>query len=147
MKKLLDAIIAKGRQEDMECLRDIFLSLVRDKKEHDPMWYKGIVYKLHIMAYGGHLTEHEAHKWVDKMENKEGSTGGHWTYEQTESVRQQFAPELDPCDFYAVLNMEYSDYFDERYDDMYYIKRAKDFLNDKDAAPGKALRYYLYIVQ
>lgn len=44
---------------------------------------------------------------------------------------------------YYVLNMERSDYYKADEAPQYYVERALDFLNDKDAPEGKAKRYYV----
>lgn len=46
-------------------------------------------------------------------------------------------------DLYYVLNMERSDYYKADEAPQYYVERALDFLNDKDAPEGKAKRYYV----
>lgn len=56
------------------------------------------------------------------------------------------APNLDHCDFYAVLNMIYSDYYSTKFDTANYIELAKDFIEDKDAEKGKVLKYYMFLV-
>ena len=76
------------------------------------------------------------------MQNKDGTTGEHWSYEQTSPLAEQY----DKWDFYAVLNMIYSDYYNPRFDTNTYISLAKDWLNDKDVGSGKTLRYYMYVV-
>ena len=60
---------------------------------------------------------------------------------------------LNPSEFYAALNMIYSDFspvakkhgLGGSLD--FYVDMAKAFLNDKDAAPGKISNYYNYIVK
>lgn len=146
-KKTLNEIIKKGNKEDMDKLGDSFVEMVYALKETDPIKYKSIKYDMHKMAYGEHLTEEQARHWVDSMENADGTTGEHWTYEQTETVRKQYAPDTNPCDFYAVLNMVYSDYYNPRFDTSNYIELAKDWINDKDVPAGKTLKYYMFVVK
>ena len=143
----MDTIIEKGDKHDMDMLGDMFVSMVEKLKDSDPMEYKKAVYKMQVMANGGHLTHDQAKCWVDYMENKDGTKGGHWTYEQTEDVRKQYAPNVMGCDFYAVLNMMYSDYYSSKFDTATYIQLAKDWLMDKDVPMGKTLRYYLFVVK
>lgn len=73
--------------------------------------------------------------------------GGHWTWEETENIRQQYAPETDASDFYATISMMYSDYYNPRFDTTTYAQLAKDWLDDKDVGGNKTLKYYMYIVK
>ena len=44
------------------------------------------------------------------------------------------------------LNLIYSDYYHEKFDNTIYYQLAKDFITDKDAVRDKVLAYYMYIV-
>lgn len=98
------------------------------------------------------LTRETAEAWVAKMENADGSTGAHWTLEQTKQLQAQKGIGLDPIKFWVAMNMMYSDYFlaadkagigtPDFYADM-----AKAFLVDKDSKPDKLDRYYCAIVK
>lgn len=98
------------------------------------------------------LTKSEVMAWVGAMENADGTTGPHWTMDQTEQVRKQRSIDCDPLAFYAAMNMMYSDYCKavEKAGassvDLY-AYMAKAFLDDKDAQPGKLERYYNYIAK
>ena len=99
----------------------------------------------------GMLDEHTAREWVDGMENEDGTTGPHWTMEQTKSVAAQRGITCDPVEFWAAMNMVYSDYCGvakklnvNNLD--FYICMATAFLDDKDAGEGKMMRYYRHIV-
>ena len=100
----------------------------------------------------GHtLTEREAKEWTAKMRNADGTVGPHWDLDQVKTVMQQRGVDVDLPDFYAVLNMIYSDYSEvakhlgiSNID--FYVGMAKAFLDDKDADPGKAARYYAGVV-
>lgn len=96
------------------------------------------------------LTRQAAEQWVSNMENVDGSTGGQWTMEQTEQVRKQRGFDLDPVQFWATMNMMYSDYFvvakkngTNTVD--FYADMSRAFLDDKDAKPHKLARYVEYI--
>lgn len=147
IKRMMDKIIDNNKKEDMEDLGDIFVDMVYMLKHSDKEKYKDIKYKMYKMAYGDHLNEELAHKWVSEMQNKDGTVGEHWTYEQTEQVRKQYAPELNACDFYAILNMSYSDFYSEHFKTEDYISLTKDWLNDKDGSSCKALKYYIFVVK
>lgn len=143
IKKMLNTIIAKNKVEDMEDLSDIFEELFSNVKHRDDRTYKDIKYRLHKMAYGEHLTKEMAEHWVASMENKDGTIGAHWSFEQT----SQYATSYDKNDWYAVMNMMYSDYYNQTFDTTNYIKMAKDWMDDKDVREGKTLRYYLFVVK
>lgn len=140
-------IIEKGKAADMETLEDLFNEVVEDLRESDKELYCDILYKIHKIAYGGHLGEDLAKKWVSCMENKDGTKGGHWSWEETESVRKQYASQQEPSDFYAVVNMIYSDYYNPRFDTATYAQLAIDWLDDKDVGGCKTLKYYMKVVK
>lgn len=146
-KKILDTITHTQDKHKMDELGDMFINLVNDLKEADKTKYEMISYKLHKLAYGDHLSEEQAHCWVDNMQNKDGTTGEHWSYEQTESVRASYGIDANACDFYAVMNMVYSDDYEPQFALEDYVKLAKNFIMDKDAPEDKVLRYYSYIVK
>ena len=143
IKEMIHAIVEHGRPEDMDCLSEILTDLIYDLKHTDRGYYHAIEYKLHTMAYGEHLTEDMAKDWVAHMSNKDGSCGEHWTMEQT----NQYAGQHHHADFYAVLNMMYSDYYSSKFTTEEYVHLANDWLNDKDVPYGKTLRYYMYVVK
>ena len=76
------------------------------------------------------------------MENKDGTKGQHWSVDQT----SQYAGEFNKWDWYAVMNMMYSDYYNQKFDTNTYVELAKDWLNDKDVGYGKTLKYYMLVV-
>ena len=61
--------------------------------------------------------------------------------------------ECDPAEFWAALNMIYSDYvkvakkFNVGSNIDFYVDMAKAFLDDKDAGPDKLAKYYQYVVR
>ena len=81
------------------------------------------------------------------MVNADGTKGCHWTLEQTQDVAKQRNINCDPNDFWAVMNMMYSDYCQvakrQSVDTPgFYADMAKAFLEDTDAADGKAYLYW-----
>lgn len=142
-RELIDEIIKNGSNEDMECLRKILIELIDELKYTDHDKYKKIEYKLYKRVYGEHLDEELARKWVANMDNKDGSKGGHWTMEQTNTL----AGNHNKYDFYAVLNMMYSDYYNPKFDTNTYVELAKDWLDDADVGDEKTLKYYMKIVR
>ena len=143
IKEMIHAIVEHGRPEDMDCLSEILIDLIYDLKHTDKGYYHAIEYKLHTMAYGEHLTNEMAHKWVENMSNKDGTKGPHWTMDQT----SQYAGRHNHSDFFAVLNMMYSDYFNPKFDTNTYVELANDWLDDSDVPESKTLKYYMHVVK
>lgn len=98
------------------------------------------------------LTREMANRWVSGLKNADGTSGGHWPYEQTKQVLAQKAYNVDPLEFYVAVNMMYSDYvkaakeFNVNNVD-FYACMAKAFLEDKDADGDKLISYYYAIVE
>lgn len=143
VRQMIDYIVEHGKHEDMVCLAEILTDLVYDLKHTDHGYYKAIEYKLHKMAYGEHLTDELAQHWVADMQNKDGTKGPHWTMEQT----NQYAGRYNHADFFAVLNMMYSDYYNAKFDTNTYVELAHDWLDDPDVDAGKTLKYYMRVVK
>lgn len=109
-------------------------------------------YEHETEKYKGRFNRRVAEEWVESMKNTDGSTGAHWTFEQTEQVRKQHGYDCDPNEFFAAINMVYSDYFKvckefnlNSVD--FYAKLAHAFLDDDDAVDGKIEKYYECIVE
>ena len=93
------------------------------------------------------LTQETALEWISRMKNEDGTTGPHWTMEQTEQARKQRGIDCDPLEFFVTMNMMYSDYCKaaEKANASsmdFYAYMSKAFLDDKDAQPDKLERYY-----
>lgn len=106
--------------------------------------------KAECHIYGWHFTKDSAEKAVAKMQNKDGSSGQYWTLHDVEEVSKAMGIDWSQkryniYDLYYVLNMERSDYYKAEEAPQYYVDRAFDFLEDKDAPEGKAKRYYVAI--
>lgn len=99
------------------------------------------------------LDRQTAMKWVNQMQNEDGSKGPRWTFEQARQIMSQRGIRCDAAEFWAALNMMYSDYCGvaEEYGvgdkPDFYADLAKAFLMDKDASGGKLSRYYRYVVE
>ena len=94
-----------------------------------------------------HLSKADAELWTSHMKNSDGTVGAHWTLEQTQDVAKQRNITCDPNDFWAVMSMMYSDYCQvakrQSVDTPgFYADMAKAFLEDADAADGKAYLYW-----
>lgn len=110
-----------------------------EKKAHDPKHY-------------GAMDEHTARSWMEHLQNEDGTTGAHWTMEQTSQVAAQRGLTYDPVEWWAAMNMVYSDYCGvakkanaNNLD--FYVWMACAFLGDKDAGEGKLAKYYQCIVK
>lgn len=140
-------IIEHGDHEDMEKLTHIVEEFLEELKAEDEREYEHIAYKIHKIAYDGHLGRELAEKWCMEMENKDGTHGGYWSWDKTEELRKQYAPQHEASDFYAILNMTYSDYYSPKFDTATYVQLAIDWLDDKDVGKCKALKYYMKVVK
>lgn len=92
-----------------------------------------------------------AEKWMSKMENEDGTKGAHWSYEQVTQLMSQKNIDCDPAEFYAAVNMMYSDYCKVAKQHNvntvdFYFAMAKAFLDDSDGGENKIGKYYEYIV-
>ncbi len=94
-----------------------------------------------------------AERWMNDLKNEDGTDGPHWTLDQAKQVMAQRRFDCDPVDFWAALNMVYSDYskvakmhgVGDKID--FYADMAKAFLKDKDAQPDKIGRYFAYVAE
>jgi len=116
-------------------------------KETAPNTYEDLEMYLYKEIYGKHFCDWMVDIATKKMQNEDGTTGPHWTVDQTTSVAKQNGitfEHFNEYDWNYVMNMMYSDYYGAVSNDTSsYIKLAKKFLMDKDAHEGKALCYYL----
>lgn len=98
-----------------------------------------------------------AMQWAARMQNADGSTGPHWTMEQTTAVADGMgipAEEIPRWAWGVTMNMMYSDYYPVAVEfglnrPEFYAALAKAFLLDKDA-PGptrKLMEYYEHIAK
>ena len=103
----------------------------------------------------GRLTADDLRGWLLHMDNADGTTGQHWTEDQTGSIARVIGVSFDhvtPSEFCAAMNMMYSDYYPvgvkygvDRAE--FYADLAKAFLFDKDGpAPAKKLAEYYHKV-
>ena len=145
-KKNIQYIIDHGTNEQMEKMREILAEAVIKLKKFSPEEYNNIEFDLHKIAHSGHLGEDLAKQWVECMENKDGTKGAHWTWEQVSQVNRDKKIAEETADVYAILNMMYSDYYSPKFDVNTYVELAKDWFNDPDGSECKTLKYYYYII-
>lgn len=136
LKDLDESKLRKFAEESMDYI-----------KLYNPEMYDEIENKLYVEAYGCHFNAWSLDCALKSLENEDGTTGGHWTLEQTTSVARAKGlsfNKYNEYDFCYVLNMMYSDYYGAVKDDTdTYIQMAIKFLSDKDAPEGKAYKYYM----
>lgn len=130
-----------------EQLREFITDAISMIKETNHDLYETLEKHLYKELYGTHFNDWMLEKALKSMINEDGSNGGHWSIEQTNSVARQLGITFDKYneyDFNYVMNMIYSDYYGVvQNDPSVYGKLARKFLEDKDAKEGKALCYYL----
>lgn len=118
---------------------------------------KKLKFMEHESKYGPHFNEEYAHKAVREIENEDGTTGPHWSVEETTNIANQYginvkSGELNKWDWYVVLNAVYSDFYRAvvtmtNSDNIkYFVELAKAWAFDKDAPKGKMWYYYVHIM-
>ena len=134
-----------------EQLKDFVLGSLDMIKETNHDLYEDLEMYLYKMIYGCHFSEWLLKKATSEMKNEDGTTGEHWTLEQTNSVARSkgvMFSHYNQYDFNYVMNMLYSDYYGSVPNDTdTYYKMAVKFLNDKDSKEGKAFHYYYKMVK
>ena len=95
--------------------------------------------------------------WYSKMENDDGTTGGHWTLDQTNAVAAAMDVRFEHISAWcwnATMNMMYSDYYNTAMKfgvctPEFFGEIAKEFLFDKDGPDPKEklAAYYHSIVK
>jgi len=145
-KANIDHIIKQGTFQQMEEMREVLVEAISKLKEFSPTSYSEVEFDLHKIAHNGKLGEDLAKKWVSCMQNKDGTTGEHWTWDQVLQVQKDKKIGTDPGEVYAVLNMMYSDYYNPKFDTNVYVEMTKDWINDPDVQDYKTLKYYYYVV-
>ena len=145
IEEYIDRIVDNGKIEDMEELSDILEDTMEIIKDYDEKCYKDFEMKLYKMAYGNHLNKSMAEDIVNKMR----PFGKHWDYEETKNLQEQRGiNDIDPIEFFVVLNSAYNDYKDIFSEDVEgYIRFTIDFIKDEDAKEGKVFKYFTEIVK
>ena len=132
-----------------EQLRDFVSDAITMIKETNYDLYEKLEMYLYKEIYGCHFNEWMLEKATKSLINEDGTTGAHWTLEQTNNVAKQLGinfMDFNEYDWNYVMNMIYSDYYGSVTNDTNtYAKMSRKFLEDKDAKEGKALHYYLEI--
>lgn len=132
-----------GTEEQNDQAIDVLSEIMHEIQKKYPLYYKKYDERLEKIYKHNPLTEAEAYSYVSKMRNKDGSTGGHWTYQQTTDylTSHKGLSHLNPVCFYVAMNMMYSDYYEPSWPIETYASLAKDFIEDEDAPYDKVKRY------
>lgn len=116
-------------------------------------------YAMHTGTIPKKLTEEQYKEWMRNLVNADGSTGPHWTIEQTKQVQQKAnMTDVDPTVFWVAMNASYSDlceFFNKHgiNDPIAYAEYVEAFwLDDEDAvgngdAKEKLAAYYTAVVE
>ncbi len=113
--------------------------------------YGACMEKFMRLVFGEHFNEELAKEAVESMKNADGTTGAHWTLQESiEAAKNEGISfkQFNEYDWFYVLNMIYSDFYKVfNGNTNMYVKTAFEWLNDIDVKPGKAYRYYLQVVK
>lgn len=94
-----------------------------------------------------------AMEWAANMENADGTTGAHWSLEQTKQIMTQKGLNCDPLKFYIAMNAVYSDLckvfkkLGINSIDAYVDVAEAFWLKDEDAVKDKLAAYYTYVTK
>lgn len=143
IEEYIEKIVDNGKIEDMQELSDMLEDTMEIIKDYDKECYKDFEMKLYKMAYGNHLNKSMAEDIVNKMR----PFGKHWDYEETKNLQEQRGiNDIDPIEFFVVINSAYNDYKDIFSEDIEgYIRFTIDFIKDEDAKKDKVFLYYTTI--
>lgn len=148
----IERIIDNGNVEDMHKLSEILEDVMELVQEYDTETYKKYEMCLYKMAYGSVLNREMAEEIVSKMRPYRMK----WDLEETKRLQQQYGVDnINPIDFFVVLNSKYNDDKDtvERFAKSQdeelemYISLARDFIMDEDAKKDKVFIYYTTIAE
>lgn len=130
-----------------EQLREYVTDSLSMLKETNREVYDDLELYLYKLVYGCHFNSWLLEKALHEMINEDGTKGKHWSLDETSSVAKQYDisfTKYNEYDWCYVMNMLYSDYYGSVPDDVStYAKMSKKFLEDRDNASGKALKYYI----
>lgn len=139
IKTYIEKIVQNGKQEDMECLKDIFVEIMCELKSDNVDDYKRFKTKIKGMAYGYQIDEELAKEIVSKMR----PLGEYWSMETISNVIGNDSHGL--YNMYVVLNSLANDYKDAiNLDDTEtYVKLAHAWLDDEDGKEHKLWKYFI----
>ena len=121
----------------------------RSRNEYEPRRGERMLGYAGSREHGGtHLDMETARHWVERV-------GETWTMEHTNKAMQKRECTCDPLEFWVMVNALKSDfpklamkYGANRGEPLdFFADMAVEWLEDKDAKPGKAKNYYRYVVE
>jgi hypothetical protein len=141
IEEYIEKIVENGKIDDMQTLSELLEDTMEIIKDYDKECYKEFEMKLYKMAYGSHLNKSMAEEIVNKMR----PYGKRWSIEETRNLQEQRGiDDIDPIEFYVVINSAYNDYKDIFNEDIEgYIRFTIDFIKDEDAKPNKVFDYFV----
>ena len=143
IEEYIKKIVDNGRVEDMEKLSDILEDVMEVLKDYNEDCYKKYEMELYKMVYGNNLSREKAEHIVSNMRPYRMR----WNIEETEDLQRQFGVDnINPVDFFVVINSAYNDYrdiFNENVE--MYVKFTVDFIEDEDAGQSKVFKYFTTI--
>lgn len=139
----VERIIDNGNIEDMHKLSKMLEDVMEDLKQYDEECFKKYEMELYKIAYGNNFTKQKAEEVVFKMR----PYGQRWSIEETEEIQRQYGvSNINPANFYIVINSAFNDYHDIFNDNIeMYVRFTSDFINDEDAKEDKTFRYFTTI--
>ena len=144
LKEIFYEYLDNQRMKEAICVLDNFVEDMR-KDHHEEVEAMLCDVEETLNPY---LDEEEAKEIVKSFENKDGSTGEKWSKSETDSAAHKYDVDLhsekfNDWDWYAVLNMSYSDHYHQGWNTDVYVELAKDFLCDPDGSwAGKTKDYF-----
>ena len=140
LHEIMERPVTLGRAEEITVYADAICALHKLDDDHFRESTK-------MMEF----TREDAEKWVSHMENEDGTTGPRWSTAQTDAVANVAGVHEKSCLWWAAMNMMYSDYCTvarsySADNQNFYADMAAAFLRDKDAVPGKIVKYLDVIV-
>lgn len=141
-EKIVNEYGRDGDTKTMEHLTHKIDWFTEKVMEKDPDLAHHFLMKVDLLL-NPRFTKETAEYAVSMMKNKDGTTGEHWSYDDTTKVLQDSNYHYHEADWYYTLNMVYSDFYSGDKSTKDYVEMASDFLDDMDAPEGKAKKYYL----
>lgn len=134
-------IIMEDKKKSCEA-KDVICEHLEFVKKFMPELYQRLMYSIHVIAYGDHFDESLAKEAVAKMVNVDGTTGEHWTMEETNKLADQHHI-AHKCDWYYALNMIASDLYKVTSDTNTLVKVTKAlYFDDPDMPEGKLFKQW-----
>lgn len=129
------------RNEVME----IGFHMIKMIKRYDEAAYNRLALSIHKAVYGCHFSKEMAIEAVSHMKNYDGTTGEHWSIEQTTNLMKQNNIDANEYDWYYILNMLHSDAGRIFKNDIrLYLEYANDvYVNDIDGNDHKIFDEYV----